>query len=500
MSRTEYLLQIDNVTKLFPGTIALSNVSLAVKSGEIHALVGENGAGKSTLMNVIGGVFPATSGSVVFNGEICHFRNAQDAIKAGIGFVHQELSVFPHLSVAYNIFVDRIPIKKNGFLDQKKLRLDTQNLLQVFTNNISPDTKCSTLTVGNQQMVEIVRAISLNCKLIIFDEPTSSLTENGVADLFEIIRRLKSRGVSVLYITHRLSEIFEICDVVTVLKDGQIVDTKPIAETNTREVIGQMIGRVMGDFYPPKSSGISNEIFRIENFTGRKNYRNISFSLSKGEILGFYGLLGAGRSEVMRAICGIDSRISGNVFINGKEISIDTYHDCIRAGITYLTENRKQAGIFPSLSVMKNLYISEMCRLGGAFLDESQEAIIARKDIIEHGIKTNSINAQIQSLSGGNQQKVLIARNLRVKPHIIILDEPTRGIDVNAKAEIHKKIRKLAESGIGVIIISSEMPEVIGLCDRVIVMYEGCIKGILNITDLTEKNLIQFATNVSEVF
>ena len=499
MDKSEYLLRVENVTKLFPGTRALSNVSLTVKPGEIHALVGENGAGKSTLMNIIGGVYQQTSGDVYFEGKKCNFVSVQDAKKAGIGFVHQELSVFPHLSVAYNIFIDRLPKTKLGFIDKKQLNMDAAEILKAFAANIRPEIKCSTLSVGNQQMVEIARAISLDCKLIIFDEPTSSLTENGTEELFEIIRHLKVCGVSILYITHRLSEIFKICDSVTVLKDGEIIDTKPVAETDINEIIGKMIGRLMSEFYPPKSTGIYEEIFRVEGFTGLKNFHDISFSLRRGEILGLYGLLGAGRSEVIRAICGIDSWVSGKVFLKGKEMSIHKYQDAIRAGITYLTENRKLEGIFPILSVMKNLYISEMCRQGRALLDETHEGELAKKDITDHAIKTSSINTQIQYLSGGNQQKVLIARSLRANPTIIILDEPTRGIDVNAKAEIHKKIRALASSGIGVIVISSEMPELIGLSDRVVVMYEGCITGTLEGKEITEKNIISLATNIREI-
>ena len=491
----EYRLKVENVTKRFPGTVALSNVSLDIRPGEIHAVVGENGAGKSTLMNIIGGVFPATSGSVYLDGQRTHFRNAEEAQKSGIGFVHQELSVFPHLSVAYNIFVDRLPKTPLGFIDKKKLNDNAREVLKQFDADIRPETRLSELTVGKQQMVEIARAISLDCKLIIFDEPTSSLTEKETVELLAIIRRLRENNVSILYITHRLGEIFQVCDRVTVLKDGEIVDTLNIADTTMNEVIGCMIGRELSNFYPPLSSGISEEIFRVEDFTGIKHYRNISFSLKKGEVLGFYGLLGAGRSEVMRAICGIDPKVRGQVYLYGEQLNIRKYQDALKKGISYLTEDRKLAGIFPILSIKKNLYISALCCEKGFWLSEAHQGDLAEADVANHAIKTPSVETPISSLSGGNQQKVLIARNLRVEPSVIILDEPTRGIDVNAKAEIHKKIRALAESGIGVIIISSEMPEIIGMSDRVIVMYEGEISGSLQGDQITENNIIKLAAS-----
>lgn len=498
MAEGNELLRVTHISKTFPGTRALTDVSMSLKAGEVKALVGENGAGKSTLMNIIGGVLQrdAGQGEVYINGKPADFKTPADAISAGIGFVHQELSLFSHLPVSYNIFVDRLPMTKWNTIDKKKLREDAQKLLDSFTLPISPDIAVGKLTVGNQQIVEIIHAVALNAKIMIFDEPTSSLSESEVEILFEIIEKLRKNGVGVIYITHKLSEIFRICDTVSVLRDGRIVSEFEVSKTTTQELVNNMVGREIGDYYVEKSSGIGEEIFRVENLRIKSTDDPISFSLKKNEILGFYGLVGAGRSELLRAACGIDRRFSGEVYLYGKQIKIKNYQDALKNGITYLTEDRKKLGIFPGLSVMQNIYVSDMCRKGGVMLNNGAEYEDAKKSVAENNVKTSSVEESIMNLSGGNQQKAIIARCLKINPQIIILDEPTRGVDVNAKAEIHKKIRALAEQGMGVIVISSEMPEIMGLCDEINIMYEGKLTGKVCEDDICEQKIIQYATEV----
>ncbi len=498
MGEGKELLRLEHISKTFPGTRALTDVSLSLKPGEVKALVGENGAGKSTLMNIIGGVLQRDPGNsqIYVNGKKAEFKTPADAIDAGVGFVHQELSLFSHLPVSYNIFVDRLPMTKWGTIDKKKLREAARKLLDSFSLPISPDIPVGKLTVGNQQIVEIIHAVALDAKIMIFDEPTSSLSESEVEILFQIIEKLKKNGVGVFYITHKLGEIFRICDTVAVLRDGCIVAEYDVQNTTTQELVNNMVGREIGNYYVEKSSGIGEEFFRVEDLRLNGNDLPISFSLKRNEILGFYGLVGAGRSELLRAVCGIDRRASGRTYLNGKEIKTKTYQDSLKNGITYLTEDRKKLGIFPGLSVMQNIYISDMCRQRGVILRNREEYMEAQKSVKENNIKTSNVTEAIRNLSGGNQQKAIIARCLKINPQIIILDEPTRGVDVNAKAEIHRKIRALAEEGMGVIVISSEMPEIMGLCDEIIIMYEGKMTGKVYGDDICEQTIIQYATEV----
>ena len=494
-------LKVEHISKTFPGTKALVDVSLSVMSGEVRALVGENGAGKSTLMNIIGGVLERDSGkgAIYIDGEKVDFHIPTDAVKAGIGFVHQELSMFTHLSVAYNIFAHRLPMTKYKMIDKKKLNEDAKALLKNFSLTVEPETKVGDLSIGSQQMIEIVRAISQKAKLIIFDEPTSSLSEGEVEMLFKIINELKSRGISIIYITHKMSEIFQICDSVSVLRDGHMIATFEKNQVTMEQIVNNMVGREISAYYPDKSSGIDGELMRVENLRMTNKSIPISFDLRKKEILGFYGLIGAGRSEMLRAMCGIDPRFSGDVWLEGQKTTIRSYQDALKYGISYLTEDRKKPGIFPSLSVCKNIYVSNMCKQRGFWLKQSDEDVKAKEAVKVHNVKTSSIDAPISSLSGGNQQKVLVARCMRVNPKVLILDEPTRGIDVNAKAEIHKKVRALAEQGIGIIIVSSEMPEIMGLCDRIVMMKDGEVRGVLTDEEIEEHNIIQYATGTNKV-
>ncbi len=496
----EYRLKMNKISKTFPGTKALSDVTLAVKKGEVRALVGENGAGKSTLMNVLGGVLQKDEGSgdILVDGANVKITSPIDAIKFGVGFVHQELSIFPHLTVAENIFADRQPLTAIKTIDKRKMNSDAVALLSSFELDISPKIEAKKLSVGNKQMVEIIRAVSLNAKIIIFDEPTSSLSEKEVEMLFRIIRKLKETGVSILYISHKLNEVFSICDTVSVLRDGQIVAEYETKHTTQQQLINSMIGREISAYYVEKSEHIGEELFHFDNYRLKKNDEPISFSVRKNEILGLYGLVGSGRTELVRAICGIDPCFSGEITILDKKIKIKNYQDALKNGIAYLTEDRKELGIFPTLSVSKNIYVSSMCKEGGFLLDNKRANNRALESTIRNNIKTSNVIELIRNLSGGNQQKVILARCLEADPKLVILDEPTKGIDVNAKAEIHKKVRALANEGIGVIVISSEMMEIIGLSDEIIVMHEGRKTGILSGEQLTERTIIQYATEVFE--
>ena len=342
--------------------------------------------------------------------------------------------------------------------------------------------------------MEIIHAVALNAKIMIFDEPTSSLSEGEIELLFTIIEQLRKNGVSIIYITHKLGEIFRICDTVSILRDGRIVADFEVKNTTAQELVDNMVGREIGEYFIEKSSGIGEEFFRVEDFKLSKHDAPISFSLKKNEILGFYGLVGAGRSELLRAVCGIDAKAEGKVFLDGNELKIRSYQDALKNGITYLTEDRKKLGLFGGLSVAQNIYVSDMCRKKGFFLNNRLEDANADQSAKLNNVKTSSVSEAIRNLSGGNQQKVLIARCLNIQPRIVILDEPTRGVDVNAKAEIHKRIRALAEHGMGVIVVSSEMPEIMGLSDEIVVMYEGAVTGKVVGDDISEQNIIQYAT------
>jgi ribose transport system ATP-binding protein len=497
---SEYLLEIKNITKEFSGIKALNNVQLQVKKGEIHAICGENGAGKSTLMNIIGGVFPPTEGELIFEGNRISFRTPRDAQNAGIGFVHQELSLCPHLTVAENIFIGRLP-KKFDTINFKKLYKSADEVLGRFNANFSSKKVVSDLTVSEQQLIEIGKTISQNCKLLILDEPTSSLTDKETDKLFEVIRDLSANGISIVFITHRMSEIFRLCDRVTVLKDGTFITTKKIDETSVDDVIRDMIGRDLNQLYPDKDKSVkqSKEILRVENLYGTK-FTDINFSLYEGEILGFAGLVGAGRSEIMQVLCGLDIANSGAVYINGKRKLFKKYRDAVKNGICYLTEDRKRYGIFPQMNIMDNMASANLKAVSrGIWFDKNLGKSLVKKFIDQLNIKISDINYQITSLSGGNQQKCLVGKWLSVNPAVLILDEPTRGIDVGSKAEIHYLLRRLASEGVGIIIVSSELPEAIGVCDRVAVIHEGKLMGILTDKMITEENIMMMAAGKTMV-
>ena len=493
---SELLLEVKNVTKQFPGTKALDCVQLQVAKGEVHALCGENGAGKSTLMNIIGGLFLPTKGQLFFEGKEIKPKSPRDSQNIGIGFVHKELSLCTHLTAAENIYMGRLP-HKGDLIDFKKLYEDADEVLARFGANFSSKSVVSDLTVSEQQLVEIAKSVSLNCKLLILDEPTSSLTDKETKKLFEVVRGLKKDNISVLFISHRMPEIFAICDKVSVFKDGRYVTCMNVADVTSDDIIRAMVGRELGCLYPPKSSNIDRktEILRVENLSSNI-FSNVSFRLYKGEILGFAGLVGAGRSEIMRALCGIDPVLSGDVWLNGEKQNFKNYRNAVDKGICYLTEDRKTQGLFLDMTIKSNMTSANLKAVSkGMWLQEKMEESLVETYVDQLSIKIAGIEYPISSLSGGNQQKCLLGRWLSIGPKIIIMDEPTRGIDVGAKSEIHNLLRKLAEEGVGVIIVSSELPEVIGVSDRVIVVHEGKLAGELTeSTMITEENIMRLAS------
>lgn len=489
------VLEVRNVTKTFPGTKALDDVSIQISKGEIRAIVGENGAGKSTLMNVISGVFPFDEGAILIDGEEVHYTGPADAYKKGIGFVHQELALCTSLSVAYNVFLGRLP-EKHGFIDKKKLYQDTAKVLEQFDVQFGPNDTVATMSPAEQQIVEIAHALSGDCKVLIFDEPTSSLTESEAENLFHIIDRLRDNGMTIIYISHKLSEIFEHCDTITIMRDGKVVDNKKVADITPEYVTSQMVGRAMNALYPPKSSVRTQEpLLQVSGFTSFPKFTDAGFTLYKGEILGLCGLLGAGRSELVRAVCGIDPCESGTVIFEGQEVHFKNYRQTLESGICYLTENRKLDGIFPGFSIAQNIETMIMKEYSTAtLLHQKQINAVAQEYRDKLNVKSTGLSQTVGSLSGGNQQKVLVARMLATKPKVVILDEPTRGIDVGAKYEIHKLLRELCDEGMGVIVISSEFPETVGVCDRVVVMSEGrTIKEVTG-SDITQENLVRYAS------
>ena len=493
--QSDFCLKVEDITKSFPGTIALSRVKIEVKTGEVHALVGENGAGKSTLMNIISGVFPPDEGRIIFQGKPVRFANPSEAQAAGVGFVHQELALCPHINVAENIYMGRYDKGLFGFIKRRKLYADTAELLKLFKTNIRPEDKVADLNLADQQVVEIAKSLSLKCKLLILDEPTSSLSDSETEILFGIIRKLKGEGISVLYISHRIAEIFEICDRVTIFRDGCYINTFNVAEVTPRQVVESMVGRELHNLYPQKNDKPEETILEVSGLSRQGVFRDISFELRRGEILGIAGLVGSGRTEVARAVCAIDRLDAGEIRYLGNKVRFRNYTDAIRHGLCYLTEDRKQQGLFLNLSVKNNINATIIDNLSRyMLLPSKKEAENANAYVSKLNIKVSNIGQQVNSLSGGNQQKAMIAKWLSVSPAVIFMDEPTRGIDVGAKSEIHNMLRQLSNNGIGVIIISSELPEIIGMCDRVVVMHEGRITGEVQGGEITEKNIIMLAS------
>lgn len=490
------ILRLNDITKEFPGVLALSNVTFDLRPGEVHAVCGENGAGKSTLMKIISGVYQPTHGTIVYKGEIHQFASPLESEAAGIAIIHQELNLVPHLSVAENIYLAREP-RRGPFIDRKKLRADAKRCLDRLDVDIDPDTQVRNLSVAQSQMVEIAKALSFAAEVLIMDEPTSSLTQQETRLLFKVIRDLKSAGVGIIYISHRLDEMTEIVDRVTVLRDGRYIATDDFENTTVNDIVAKMVGRSLEEKFPERTSAPSQEvIFSVSGLARTGVFSDVSFSLRRGEILGFAGLMGAGRTEVARAIFGADPLDTGTITLHGETLKIQSPRDAISAGLAYLSEDRKAQGLAVKMPVDANMTLANMKDVSNRFglIDFARHDKVAKEYVQLLDIRTPSIKQPVRLLSGGNQQKIIIGKWLFRKPKVMFFDEPTRGIDVGAKFAIYKIMDELAAEGIGVVLISSELPEVLGMTDRVAVFHGGRITGVLETRNTDQEEIMRYAS------
>ncbi|WP_069999707.1 sugar ABC transporter ATP-binding protein [Cellulosilyticum sp. I15G10I2] len=488
------LLVMKGIDKQFPGVYALKSVDFDLRAGEVHALLGENGAGKSTLIKILGGIYTIDQGEIFVEGKQVAIHSVKDAQANGISIIHQELVLVPYMTVAENIFLGRESINAVRFVNKQDMIRKTEELLNAFGLDIKATAKVGSLTTANQQMVEIIKAISFNARIIVMDEPTSSLSEKEVSHLFETIKRLKSQGVGIIYISHRMSELMEITDRVTVMRDGEYIGTKMTSETTNDELIAMMVGRELTHYYTRTYNNPSETVLDVKNLNAGF-LKDINFELKKGEILGFAGLVGAGRSEVMKCIFGIDPITLGEIWVNGRKVAIKNPNDAIGYGIGLIPENRKEEALFLQRSVKFNMTIKVLEQfIKGIFVNINKENEIAHKYVEGMSVKTPHLNQLAGHLSGGNQQKIVIGRWLATQPKILILDEPTRGVDVGAKAEIYAIMNELVKNGVSIIMISSELPEVINMSDRVVVMCNGRITGCLDRSGLSQEKIMHLAT------
>jgi rhamnose transport system ATP-binding protein len=492
---SESILELRNISKSFSGVEVLHHVSFALRPGEVHALLGENGAGKSTLVKVVTGVHQPDGGEILLDGKPVHFSDTRETRQAGITAIYQELSLFPDLDVAENIFVGCQPVTVTGRIDWRKLYSEAGRLLQSLGVQLDLKQKARSLSIAQQQMVEIARAFSLNARILIMDEPTSSLTLNEVADLFRLVRRLRDEGTAIIFISHRLEELFEIADRVTVLRDGTYVDTKQMKDVTRDDLIRMMVGRTITDLFPKQDVKAGDVVLKVEHLTREGAFRDISFELRKGEILGMAGLVGAGRTNVARAIFGTEPATGGRIQLDGREVAITSPQQAIKLGLAYVPEDRQLHGLIPAMHITSNIslpMLSEFTAWG--WLKDRSERKASYDAACQMEVRANNIWQLARELSGGNQQKVVLAKWLATNPRILILDEPTRGIDVGTKAAVHALMSKLASEGLAILMISSELPEVLGMSDRIIVMHEGYMTAHFTRAEATQEKIIAAAT------
>ena len=498
------MLEIRSVSKSFPGVQALRNISFTVQTGEVHALVGENGAGKSTLMKILSGVYPDYDGEVFFEGSRLALRNPRDGQQHGIAIIHQELNLVSELTVAENIFLGSELHTPYGTLDTARMQRETSTLLDRFNLSIPPDRPVKWLRVGEQQLAEVAKALALRARLLILDEPTSALSEAEIEHLFAVIRGLKQQGVTMIYISHKLDEVFRIADRVTVLRDGEYIGTRLVTETQPYELIRMMVGRALADLFPKESVEPGDELLRVEQLSlaadrrqGSRALRDISFTLRRGEIVGVAGLMGAGRTELLETIYGVypRSRIGGRIVVEGRAQQFASPQNAIAAGLAFVTEDRKNQSLIVKLPVAENMTLAALKRfVSNGFLRLRAESAAVQRSIEQLHIKTPSAAVNVDTLSGGNQQKVALAKCLLTEPRIFLLDEPTRGIDVGAKAEIYALVSHLAQEGAAVLMASSELPEILAMCDRVLVLCEGELTATLTRAEATQERIMEAAT------
>ena len=488
-------IEMRGIDKLFGSNQVLKQAGFTLESGEVHALMGENGAGKSTLMKILTGVYTKDAGTVLVDGKEVNYKNPQEAEKAGIVFIYQELNVMFDLTVEENLFMGKEIHGKFGICDKKAMQKKAQEALNILGVNISPKTVMAELSVGQQQMVEICKALMADAKVIIMDEPTAALTQSETVALFKVIESLRKKGVSMVYISHRMEEIFELCDRITVLRDGSYIGVKNIPETNMNEIVKMMIGREIGERYPSRNVKIGKEVLKVKELTRKGTFHDVNFSVRAGEVLGVSGLMGAGRTEIMQAIFGNLSYESGTIEIDGKEVKISNPRQAMEHGIGFITEDRKTEGLMLDKSIRENISLCNLRRI-------SKSSVISReaeKNMVAEAIKDLHIKCfgsyhECNNLSGGNQQKVVLAKWILINPKILILDEPTRGVDIGAKKEIYSIINKLAAQGVAIIMVSSELPEVLGMSDNIMVVREGEVRGIISYEEANQERVMTLAT------
>lgn len=491
-------IKMTGINKSFGSNQVLKDAGFELTDGEVHALMGENGAGKSTLMKILTGVYTRDAGTVLVDGEEVVYKSPQEAEKAGIVFIYQEINALFDLTVEENMFMGKEITKKFGVCDKKAMREKAKEVMDKVGVSIPVDAVMSDLSVGQQQMIEICKALMVDAKVIIMDEPTAALTESETEGLFKVINSLRKKGVSIVYISHRMEEIFALCDRITILRDGQYIDTKAIKDLTMDDVVQMMIGREIGERFPKRDSKIGTEVLKVEGLTSGKLFHDVSFSVNAGEVLGVAGLMGAGRTEIMQAIFGNLKKDSGKIYIDGEEVTIKNPRQAIAAGIGFVTEDRKTEGLLLEKSIAENIEIANLGKVskGGVLKKEKQEEIV-NQGIEEFRVKCFGPWHECNNLSGGNQQKVVLAKWVYTDPKILILDEPTRGVDIGAKKEIYDVINKMAAKGVAVIMVSSELPEVLGMSDRIMVIREGEVRGILDGNDADQAKIMTLATGGS---
>ncbi len=488
-------IEMTGIMKSFGTNQVLDNAGFFLRDGEVHALIGENGAGKSTLMKILTGVYTRDGGIVKVNGQEVNYSNPQEAEAAGIVFIYQELNVMFDLTVEENLFMGKEITKGFGICDKKAMRAKAEEVLERMGVSIPVDTVMSDLSVGQQQMIEICKALLVDAKVIIMDEPTAALTQSETAALFEVIENLKKRGVSIVYISHRMEEIFELCDRITVLRDGQYIDTCEIKDITMDDVVKMMIGREIGERYPSRNHSVGKTVFEVKGLSRKGAFNDVSFTVGAGEVLGVSGLMGAGRTEIMQAIFGYLPADSGEILIDGQPVKIKNPMDAMKAGIGFITEDRKVEGLMLDKTIRENIALANLGTISGSgVVSKAREKSLISRGIEEFKIRCFGTEHECGNLSGGNQQKVVLAKWIYTEPKILILDEPTRGVDIGAKKEIYNVINDMARKGVAIIMVSSELPEILGMSDRVMVVREGDVRGILNIENASQESIMTLAT------
>lgn len=497
----DVVLQVTGIRKTFPGVLALDDVSFDLRRGEVHALIGENGAGKSTLMKILSGVEKPDGGTLVYRGRPVVFHDALEARNAGIGIIFQELNLIPDLTVAQNIYIGREPRTPWGTIDEKKMIQGAAALLGTLHQTIEPTATVRRLTISQQQMVEIAKALSQKSEVLIMDEPTSALTESEIPELFRVIRHLKGEGVGIIYISHRLDELKHVADRVSIFRDGRHIGTDPYGAVDLKEMVNRMVGRKLELQFPVRRNVPTSEVLlEVRSLSAGQRVKDVSFRLYRGEILGFAGLMGAGRSETARAIFGADTKTGGEIFLEGKKIAIRSPDEAIGLGIAYLPEDRKRHGLAVEMSVVENLTMADIPAVSHPWgiLSGAEEHKVGKKYVEELQIKTPSLDRRVKTLSGGNQQKVVVGKWLFNKSKILIFDEPTRGIDVGAKYSVYLLMEQLAHEGVGVIMISSELPEILGMTDRILVLHEGELAATLTTSETNQQEILHYASGLQK--